>query len=438
MARAVSLHFLNALRRRAKVGAIAHLMGIRVLALAGNVCSGLMTAAFLGPDGRGEQAALIVAPTVLAAICTLGLHASLIYNLRADAEQGSRYFGSAIILNLASGLAATIAGFLLMPVWLGRYSGDIVTFARLLLVIVPLGVVTPLLSGVLEANGHFGLANRVLYFQSLGSLALLGILVAVGRLTPFSAAAAYVIPSVPSFLYLLLQARRVLRPLLTIAAPYPHRLLRYGLRFYGVDILGVLSGYLDQVLIVFLLKPADVGAYAVAISLSRVLSVAQGAVSTVLFPSIAAREPAIVVELVARAARVTAMVNVAGAMAIGLVGPSLLMLLYGARFAAAVVPFLVLLAEAVVSSSARTLAQAFSGTGRPSVVTGVEVAGVAMSLTAMLILVPTHGIVGAACSALLGGFVRLFCVLASFRKVLGISLPRLVISRADVAWIAGR
>ena len=70
--------------------------------------------------------------------------------------------------------------------------------------------------------------------------------------------------------------------------------------------------------------------------------------------------------------------------------------------------------------------------------TGVELAGVATSLLAMLLLVPAHGLVGAACGSLLGGCMRLLSVLGSFRKILGINLPRLVICRADVAWITGR
>ncbi len=429
---------LHAVRSRAKVSAIAHVMGIRVVALAGNVCSGLITATCLGPDGRGEQAAMLIGPTVLAAVCTLGLHASLIYNLRSDPKHGPVFFGSAMILTLASGLAAAVIGFLMMPMWLSRYSADTVMFARVLLLSVPLGVVAPLLSGVLEAHGRFGLSNRVLYFQSLGALALLSLLGVSGRMTPVTAAAAYIVPSLPSFLYLLRKSRQLLRPSFTMAAPYPRRLLHYGVRFYGVDLLGALSGYLDQVVIVFQLPPAALGAYSIALSLSRVLGVAQAAIAVVLFPSIAARETSRVVEIVARAMRVTAVTNMIGAVAIGIVGPSLLLLLYGTRFTAAVLPFQILLVEAVISSAARTLAQAFSGTGRPGVVTGVEVAGVIVALAAMLVLVPAYGIVGAACSTLLGGFVRLFCVLASFQKILGIALPRLVISRADVAWVAGR
>ena len=429
---------LHAVRSRAKVSAVVHVMGIRVVALAGNVCSGLVTAAFLGPAGRGEQTAVGVVPLVLGSICGMGLHASLIYNLRRDPQDAPRYFGSALVLIAFASTVAMAVGFVLMPVWLVHYSSTIVRFARLLLVAVPLSLATPLLMAVLEADGQFGTANRALYFQSLGTPLILVGLVASGRLTSMSAASAYFVPSLPAFVYVLMQTRRVLRPRFTLAAPFPHRLLRYGLRFYGVDILSVLSGYLDQLVIVLLLQPAAVGAYAVALSFSRILGVAQGAVSTVLFPSVAAREPASVVEMVSRAMRVTAVVNIVGAMTIGLAAPSLLVLLYGTRFAAAIVPFLILLAEAIISSAARTLAQAFSGTGRPSAVTGVELAGVATSLLAMLLLVPAHGLVGAACGSLLGGCMRLLSVLGSFRKILGINIPRLVICRADVAWITGR
>ena len=70
-------------------------------------------------------------------------------------------------------------------------------------------------------------------------------------------------------------------------------------------------------------------------------------------------------ETVGRVTRVILVVNILGAGAIGLAGPTLLVLLYGSRFAPAVTPFLILLVEAVVTSAARTLAQAFSGSGRP-------------------------------------------------------------------------
>ncbi len=429
---------MTTLNRRANVKAVVLVMAMRVVALGGNVCCGLLTAAFLGPDGRGVLAALLLSPTVLSPLSTLGLHASLVYNLRSDPGNQSRYFGSAIVLIGAASVVATGLGYFLIPYGLRRYDAETINLARMLLFIMPFTVLSPLMTGVLEAHGKFGVANQTLYFVSLTALTTLVVLAAAGWLTPLTASLAYVCPAFPAFFYLMFQARRVLKPVLTVAAPYPGRLLRFGLRFYGVDVLGSVSGYLDQLVIVLLLDPSAVGAYAVALSLSRVMGVAQGAVATVLFPSIAGRAASDVVEMVGRTVRITTVVNLSAALATGLAGPSLLLLMYGNRFAAALVPFLVLLGEVVVTSAARTLAQAFSSTGRPSAVTAMEVVGVLTSLVAMLVLVPPFGIVGAACSTLLGGCMRLAFALGGFRKVLGVALPRLVFGRGDVAWILGR
>lgn len=68
----------------------------------------------------------------------------------------------------------------------------------------------------------------------------------------------------------------------------------------------------------------------------------------------------------------------------------------------------------------------------------MELIGVATSIVAMLMLVPRFGIIGAACATLLGGLVRLACVLIGFRRVLDVGLPPLVFNRGDVAWMLGR
>ena len=430
---------LRTLRERAKFRAVAQIMGIRVLQLAGNVLSGLLTAAVLGPSGRGELAALVVAPAIVAPLCTIGLHASVIYNVRADPSSASRYFGNALMILLVTGVLGALASMAIIPYWLGpNYSADTIAFARVILLIVPLNVISPAFSSILEASGRFSASQSVLYLQSLGALVLLGALAALGLLTPHSAAICYCGLAIPTFFYLSIQACRCVRPHFTLKAPFPQRLLRLGVRFYGVDILGIASGYLDQVVIVFFLTPGDVGNYAVALSLARMLGVAQASVQTVLFPSIAARDVSSVVEMVGRVVRITTVINVAGAMCLGLTGPFLLRLLYGVRFSDAVAPFLVLLMSEVVTSAARTLAQAFSGSGRPSAVTALELAGVIGSVAAMFVLVPYLGIMGSAYAALLGACVRLIVAMVTFRPLLGVQLPRLWINRMDISWVAGR
>ncbi len=426
----------DALRAHSRAASMARVVVLRSLALGVSVCTGVLTAAVLGPAGRGEQSAITVAPYFLAGLATLGLHASLIYNMKADSQNEREYVGANLIMTGISGVLIAVVGWVAAPHWLTQYSAHDIALARAFLCTTPFTVMTWGLLGAAEAHGRFGFANRVLYVQSLCILAMLLVLAWLHLLTPGTAGAAYMVPTVPVFLYFAWRTTQWVRPVLTLRAPFPGRLLRYGLRFYGVDLLGTLSGYLDQIIIITMLAPGLVGLYAVAQSLSRIPAVVQGAVSSVLFPSVAARGTAVIVETVATTIRVTSIVIGAMALALSLAGPHLLSLLYGAAFAKATGPMRILLLDAVVSSSARILYQAYSGSGRPGWVTGFEAAGVAVAAVGMLTLVPHLGLTGAALAVLLASSVRLALGVAGLPLVLKSEMPRLLLSRSDVrAWL---
>lgn len=417
---------------RGRAGTVAGVVALRSLALGVNVCTGVLTAAVLGPDGRGELTALTVAPQFLSGLAGFGLHASFIYNSKADPRHEREYLGADLIMLCLAGAVIAALGWAVLPHWLSQHDPQTVAVARAFLLIVPVGVMTGALLAAAEARGRFGLANGLVYLQSFCTLAVLLVLMGLDLLTPAAAAAAYTLPSILAFLCFAWSIGREVRPVPTLRAPFPRRLLRYGLRFYGVDLLGTLSGYLDQLVLVALLEPGLVGIYAVALSLARMLNVLQTAISSVLFPSIAARGTAEVVGTVGATLGVAVPITAALALAAGLIGPVLLDLLYGPRFAPAVGIFRWLLLDAVVASVARILYQAYSGSGRPGWVTGFEAAGTVVSVAFMLVLVPRFGLQGMAASVLVGSLVRLACGVAGLRPALGAGMPSLLFSRSDV------
>jgi O-antigen/teichoic acid export membrane protein len=410
---------------------MARVVVLRSLALGGNVLTGLLTAALLGPAGRGEQTALLVMPMFLAAVSPFGLHASLIYNIKADTARQDSYLGAAMVLVAGAGVLAAGIGWLAAPMWLRRYDPDLIAHARLLLLFVPLMVLAPLLTGGLEAHSEFGTANRTIYVQSLATLVMLGLFWLLGELTPSEAALAYMVPMVPAMVYLWFKLRVLMRPSLRQFRAVSRALVHYGLRFCGVDILGTVATYMDQLVVVTLLAPGLVGNYAVALSLSRVLNVLQGAVTTVLFPLVAARPRTEVVDTVAVTVRLSLPVSILAALALGIIAPPLIVRLYGSGFASAIVPFQILLIEAVVSNTARILYQVYSGTGRPGVVTMIESVTAAVSVVALLVIVPRYGLPGAALALVLAACVRLICALGGIPLILRMRLPRLLTRRAD-------
>lgn len=437
MKRLIGLAF-DLLRGQSSAAIMTRVAMMRALALVSNLLTGMLTAAMLGPDGRGEQAAMIVGPQFLAGLASLGLHSSLIYNIKRDPGHEREWFGAALVMTFFAAGALAGVGALLQPYWLEHYDPHVVRLAQWFLVLTPLSTASWSCLAAAEARGWFGFANRTLYLQSFGILLALLLLWRFGTVTPGRTAAIYVLSNVPVFLYFAIRMGSAIRPKLTLRRPFPRRLLHFGLRSYGVDLLGTLTGNIDQIVLVTLLPPALVGMYVVAQSIARILRMLEGAIVSVLFPSVAAQPVAVGIERVAVTLRFSIVAVSAVALAIGLLGPTLLHLVYGVRFVPAAAPLRVLLVDAVVISAAHIINQVYGGSGRPEVVILFEGAGIATALGGMVLLTPHFGIVGAAVAVLVGSCVRLVTTLAGLPLVLGVRVPRLFPLWSDLQMVTSR
>lgn len=405
---------------------IAHVVALRTLALGVNIATGLFTAAMLGPAGRGELAALTTMPGFLAGLGSFGLHAALIYNMRAEPELERNYLGNALVLTFITGILVVIVGWVAEPYVLAQYSSSTILVGRLLLISTPFTVMTWAMIAASEVRGWFTFANRILSIQSFVTLIFLLGQALMHALTPKNAAFAYIFPTFPVFFYFGYRICRHVRPIFGLRRYFLVRLLNFGLRFCGVDILNTMSSFIDQILVVVFLPPAAVGAYSVALSTARLLTVLESSVVAVLFPRVAARDDAEIIEQVAAVFRVITVLSVTAAAALAVFGPWLLLLLYGAKFAAAIAPFRLLLVAMVLITGIGILYQAYTGSGRPGLVTFIEACGTGALVLLMFLLVSHFGIVGAASAVLIAAALRLATVIAGIRLVFRMD-PRLLL-----------
>jgi O-antigen/teichoic acid export membrane protein len=140
--------------------------------------------------------------------------------------------------------------------------------------------------------------------------------------------------------------------------------------------------------------------------------------------------------MTSRAMRMSTILCALGGIGIAVLGPTALSLLYGKEFRGASVVLRILVLEVVLGGAAQVLAQAFMALGRPGVITGLQVTGLALTVPLMLVLVPRFGIVGAG-TALLGSTVaRLIFVIASFPVFLKMRVPDLLPMREDWRFLA--
>jgi len=426
----------NRLRGPARGGRAAILViGLRSMALAVNILTGLVSAALLGATGRGVLAALLTGPAFLAGVGSMGLHSALIYRMKEEPDAARNYFGNALILALGLGVIAMGIGWAVAPIWLHRYDPATIWLGRVLLLAVPLTMATWTMTGAAEAQGWFTFANGTLYLQNCTVLLLLGVLALTRHITPASAAIAYVAPTVPVFCYFLIRMLRRVRPDLRPDLKRSIRLLQYGIRLYGVDLLNTFLQYSDQVIVVALLPAHLVGAYVVAQSVARLPNVFSAGVSAVLFPSVAARSQVHVMEKVAMSFRLVTLVSACAALALGIAGPTLLMLVYGVNFAPAIAPLRILLAATILSNGTAILYQAYAASGRPGFVTLCEGTGLMIGLPLMALLAREYGAMGVAIAVLMSATLRAAAAAAGLRLVLHASWPRLWPDVADLRFL---
>jgi O-antigen/teichoic acid export membrane protein len=175
----------------------------------------------------------------------------------------------------------------------------------------------------------------------------------------------------------------------------------------------------------------------VVLSLSRMLNLFQNSVVMVLFPKAAGRSKEDVVHMTGEAARISGLACASCGVIVCAAGPTLLRILYGQEYVAAVSALRILVLEVILSGATFVLAQAFMALDRPGVVTILQAIGLSLSIPMMLWLIPRLGIYGAAISLLASTIARLLFICVGFRVFLKTRPPDLLPKVSDVRMLLG-
>jgi len=420
------------------VGAIVQTLSTNILIQGVNIATGIITARVLAPHGRGDFTAIIMWPGFLSALFTMGMQTSLVYQLKNGRGRIDDFVGTALALGFLGGLLAMITGIIGIPYWLHSYAPDVVRFARIAMLIAPLNLVGALLYTSAQAAQEFGRFNKFRSFPSIIILASLLLLAGIHELTPQTAAATYLLAGIPIFIWNSVWALRRFHLRFDNMFECAPILLSYGIRIWGMDLIGAVSDQVDRVLVFGFLTPSDLGLYVVAQSAARLFSIVPAALQLVISPKIVLLGVSQGAPLLVRTARITFVIMCTGAIPLGLLAPYAIRFVYGAKFMAATPVFRVLLAEAVIGSFTWFLAQGFASLGKPGRATIQQVIGLSISFPLLLFLVPRFGIDGACYALLLSTTIRSIFAIVSYRLLFGENLSHFIPRFSDFRWIVSQ
>ncbi|AYB46922.1 oligosaccharide flippase family protein [Paenibacillus lautus] len=425
-------------RHWGSLGNVVQIFASNVFILGLNVLTGIIIARFLGPEGRGEQAAMIMWPRFLAYSLTLGIPAALVYYMKKkDGNQGSLYVTS-LYMCVMLGCVAMAIGAVIIPFWMKGYSDQVIEFAVWALVMSPIAMIGTINTAALQSREEYHLYNFMRYIPVLGTLILLSILVMAGHVTPFLTSVAYLLPAIPMALWTTFKLVSHYKIKQKHKIESGKKLLGYGIRSYGTDVAGTFSGYIDQILVVGLLSPSALGLYVVSLNLAKMLNTIQGAITSVLFPKASGLQQEEALQLTFKVTRISAVVTFFVGAAVYMIAPYLLILLYGKSFVEAVSVFRILIFQTAITSISWILAQGFMSIGKPGSVTIIRISTLGMNVILMNIFIPLLGIQGAAISLLATSLVEITVIFLIYTLKHQVAFQQWFVSKTDILWLLER
>ncbi len=132
--------------------------------------------------------------------------------------------------------------------------------------------------------------------------------------------------------------------------------------------------------------------------------------------------------------RTTIAVALVTAIPAWILGPRLVRFVYGPQFADAGVALRLILPGIVAYSVVAVLSRYITGRGRPGTGTLILVAGLALNIAANLVLVPIHGIRGAAAASSISYIATALLTLIVFHRLSGRGWIETLVSSGRTSW----
>lgn len=394
--------------------------------------SGILAARLLGPEGRGELAAVFLYPQIAAALTTVVLVDAVVYWTAQRSAPPGQIFASACALILMIGIPVAAAGILLAPSLYAGHRPEVVFAASLYFGHVLLGALGLTAAGMFQGALRIGIWNGCRIAVTVFYPAFILIFLIMGRVTVTE----FVIAQLLANAALLIGVGAMIRREgWTGWKPDPALMRRFAI--YVLPILSgvglaTLNGRLDQIFIERSLPAESLGLYVVAFAAAGLVSNFTSLLSVLAFPKIAARtEPAQKAVVLGRFLRLAVAVATAGTVVMYLLSDWLLAVLYGDAFLASAPLLRILVLLTLPMAAKAILIQGCKAYDRLRPIGRTEGIALAVNAVALLILLPRLGVAGAAWAAVLSQCCAAIYLLTVLRGTFGIGLGEALRPRLD-------
>jgi O-antigen/teichoic acid export membrane protein len=384
-----------ALRQR-HAGAIARTACFNSASAAAAALGGVIVARTVGPAVRGEYAAVISWFGVLLLVGELGQSAAVCFYVASDPRRARDYVATSRAMMMVTGGCALLAGLVVAPV-IAHGNPQLTQAYRVVFCGSVIAFIGTGYTFSLQAT-NTQRWNLVRVSQPALALAMIITARLLERLTLTTAICAMLASMTFQLGYAYYWCRRCglapgrLQP--RLIGP----LAKCGLAQLGAITPSAVNSYLDQLVLSQLVPPADLGRYAIAVSVTTVPVPLVSAIGNVAFPRLAARRGNIANSVQLALAAVAVAAGIASAILLPLAASAywLIPAVFGPAYRGAAPLLWVLTPGGIFLACGQVVGDLLRGLGRPGRVAMAQGLAAVCAVIMLLALVPVAGVMAAA------------------------------------------
>lgn len=372
------------------------------------VLQGVVIARLLGPEGRGEFAAIILWPNVFASIGLLGCHIALAKQA-AKTSDHAPLFRTALLSSFFTSTVCSIACYFSIPLLMPRVGESLVELARVFVLFIPLNHFAVNIKALDQGGGNFKIFNltRIViypfylflifllwyYDQDNVATILIALLLANGIVVCLRLALWMRKVSVFGNIFSLVKT-------LTESA-------RFGL----AGIAEAIYSQADKALMLALLGTESLGYYSVALSASLAVGSITNSAGMVIFTRSAQADVGEGFGKVTKVFRIAFFLWVVLGILLAMVMGILLPLVYGSDYNPAVIPARLLIIGSAFMGLSGLLEQSLRGQGRAFIGLIGKLAGMCVMAGCGVYLAADYGVAGVCVAFVLGQMLSLAVII---------------------------
>jgi O-antigen/teichoic acid export membrane protein len=414
----------------AAIATYAAQLGAAVLSFA-NV---LVVSRVLGPSGRGEVAYLTTIAVLSSNVALFGLQEANANIAASESEQRRSLATNSIVLSIVLGGLCVALLAPLVAVFPGVANGLGRGVLWLALGSIPALILQVYLQFLVAADFGFGMYNMSWLLPALVNVVANGVLAGAGALTVATGFGTWVGgQALATALLLWYVGRRSAgfgRPDLPLAG----RSLRFGLKTHFARLMMFGNYRADQWFVGGLAGARELGLYSIAVAWSEVLFYLPTALVVVQRPYLVRASGKEAAGRAAAVFRASCLITAACVVGVILLAPILCVSVFGSGFRGSIDDLRVLALGAFGIVAVKQLGNALTAQRRPGLSSVAAGIAFAASIVLDIILVPSHGGLGAAIASTLSYTLGGAAVAFFFVRILGARASELVPRAREIPW----